>query len=131
MSRPVHVEVGDLGQVRSPGAGEVPCLGGVIDPSIQSLFFFGGGGGVAHQGGLPGQPIMVYSRVGRAFPVRKLRSGVTRATGVITSQRQSSQKHTAWTTWLPTTRSVASYFNDFTSKTATTLTKLTVLATII
>ena len=38
------MEVGDLGQVRSPGAGEVPCLGGVIDPSIQSLFFFGGGG---------------------------------------------------------------------------------------
>ena len=63
---PVHVEA-----QWGPQVGEVPCLGGVTNLSIQRLFFlndcFHMRSGVPHLGGLPGQPCQVTHLGGVSF----------------------------------------------------------------
>ena len=61
---PVHMDVGNLGQVRSPRPGGATSL------SIQSLFFLDRVymfGGVPHQGGLAGQPVRITRFGGVSF----------------------------------------------------------------
>ena len=98
------MEVGDLGQVRSP-----PWWGNYQSThTIVHML-----DGVPHQGGLPGQPVRV-----------------TRFAGVSFLHVKAAKWGNPPNRTNEITRAVASYFDDFTSKTAKTLMELAVLATI-
>jgi len=91
-----------------PQAGEVPHLGGVTSLSIQSLFFLDHVhilGGVPHQGGLPGQPVLVALFGGVSFlHVKVAEWGNPPNRGNQITVPKPAKTHQR-TTWLPITMS--------------------------